>query len=225
MTGEISHADLELALSLERFARYLAWAGQDRARAIELYTLNTRISESLYIPLQALEIALRNRIHAVMSEAHHEGWVADAGFLLDATQPGQVAKAIQDIQADNKEPTPGRIVAGLTFGFWTAMFGIVYDDLWRHSLHRIAKRPDGKRLGRKDFTRPLTPIRKLRNRVAHHEPIISWSLRKHHDRMLELTEWLAPAACAWCRQLDRFDEVYPAEGIVLAHVQQDEAEG
>jgi hypothetical protein len=94
-----------------------------------------------------------------------------------------------------------------------------------HSLHRIAKRPDGKRLGRKDFTRPLTPIRKLRNRVAHHEPIISWSLRKHHDRMLELTEWLAPAACAWCRQLDRFDEVYPAEGIVLAHVQQDEAEG
>src|SRR5262249_41189467 len=66
MTGEISDADLELALSLERFARYLAWADQDRARAIELYTLNTRISESLYIPLQALEIALRNRIHAVM---------------------------------------------------------------------------------------------------------------------------------------------------------------
>jgi hypothetical protein len=93
MTGEISDADLERALSLERFARYVAWANQDRARAIELYTLNTRISESLYIPLQALEIALRNRIHAVMTEARHESWFSDDGFLLDAKQPEQLAKA------------------------------------------------------------------------------------------------------------------------------------
>lgn len=225
MANEISHADLELALSLERFARYLGWADQDRARAIELYTLNTRISESLYIPLQALEIALRNRIHAVMTEARRESWFSDDGFLLDAKQPEQLAKAIQDIKHRERELTPGRIVAELTFGFWTAMFGPVYEDLWRRTLHRIGQRPDGKHLSRKHFTKPLLPIRMLRNRVAHHEPIIYWSLRKHHDRMLELTEWLAPAAAAWCRRLDRFDEVYPAEGIVLALVQQDEAAG
>jgi hypothetical protein len=225
MANEISHADLELALSLERFARYLAWADQDRARAIELYTLNTRISESLYIPLQALEIALRNRIHAVMTQARHERWFSDERFLLDANQTEQLANAIRDIEHDGREPTPGRIVAELTFGFWTAMFGTVYEDLWRRTLHLIANRADGKRLGRKDFTKRLTPIRMLRNRVAHHEPIISWSLRKHHDRMLELTEWLAPAAAAWCRRLDRFDEVYPAGGIGLALVQQDEAAG
>jgi hypothetical protein len=76
------------------------------------------------------------------------------------------------------------------------MFGTVYDDLWRRTLYRIAQSPDGKRLSRKHFTRPLTPIRILRNRVAHHEPIIYWSLRKHHDRIVELTEWLAPAAAA-----------------------------
>jgi hypothetical protein len=65
---------LEQALSLERFARYLAWAAGDRSRAIALYTLNTRLSESLYIPIQMLEIALRNRIHAVMSAALHDHW-------------------------------------------------------------------------------------------------------------------------------------------------------
>jgi hypothetical protein len=80
----------------------------------------------------------------------------------------------------------------------------------------VGNRPDGKRLGRKDFARPLTPIRMLRNRIAHHEPIIDWKLRKHHDRMLELTQWLSPAAAAWCRQIDRFDEVYPAAHGQLA---------
>ena len=34
--------------------------------------------------------------------------------------------------------------------------------------------------------------------------------------MLRLTEWLSPAAAIWCREIDRFDEVYPAERIVLA---------
>ncbi len=93
MPDEISHAELEHALSLERFSRYLAWADGDRARAIELYTLNTRISESLYIPLQALEIALRNRIHAVMTKTRHVSWFSDNGFLLNVRQSEQLAKA------------------------------------------------------------------------------------------------------------------------------------
>lgn len=59
-----SRGGFEQALSLERFGRYLDWAAGDGMRAIELYTLNTRISESLYTPLQMLEVALRNRIHA-----------------------------------------------------------------------------------------------------------------------------------------------------------------
>ncbi|PZM50167.1 hypothetical protein DOL99_00240, partial [Salmonella enterica subsp. enterica serovar Derby] len=63
----VSYEALEMALSLERFGRYMDWAKDDRTRAIELYTLNTLISESLYTPLQMLEVALRNRIHVVMT--------------------------------------------------------------------------------------------------------------------------------------------------------------
>jgi hypothetical protein len=96
------------------------------------------------------------------------------------------------------------------------MFGRDYEPLWRSTLHEIASRPDGKSLTRKDFSGPLTPIRILRNRIAHHEPILSWNLRKHHDRMIELTGWLSPAAAAWCREHDRFDKVYPTERIKLA---------
>ena len=210
-----STVELEQALSLERFGRYLAWAEGDRERAIELYTLNTRISESLYTPLQMLEITLRNRIHAVMTEARHENWFHDVGFLLTGTQRMQLAKAIEDIEAARKDATPGRIVAALTFSFWTAMLSPAYENLWQQKLHNIATRRDGKGLTRKDFSRPLTPIRTLRNRIAHHEPILPWNLPKHYESILEMTEWLSPAAASWCRQHCRFHQVHPPTRILL----------
>jgi hypothetical protein len=64
--NDIDIQTLEKAISL-RFGRYSAWAAGDKQRAITLYTLNTQLSESLYTPLQMLEVALRNRIHAVLS--------------------------------------------------------------------------------------------------------------------------------------------------------------
>jgi hypothetical protein len=212
----VIYKDLEHALSLERFARYLDWAEGDRDRAIELYTLNTQLSESFYTPLQALEVALRNRNHSVMTEARHEGWFHDDDALLGEWQPDQLAKAIEDIQREGKDATPGRIVAALTFSFWTSMFGKDYENLWQTTLHRIASRPGGKGLKRKDFSGPLATIRSLRNRVAHHEPIITWDLPKHYDKIIELTGWLSPPAAEWCAANSRFQELYPAERIKLA---------
>ena len=218
MSIDPPHPALEDALSLDRFGRYLAWASDDRSRAIELYTLNTRISESLYTPLQTLEVTLRNRIHMVMTEMHHENWFSDDQCILGSRQPEQLKKAIQDIQEQKKDPMPSRIVAELTFSFWTAMLGNDYENLWQSGLNKIAKREDGKGLIRKQLSGPLAPIRTLRNRIAHHEPIIMWDLAKHHANILQLTEWLSPAASKWCRENSRFDQVYPAERIVLAPI-------
>ena len=72
---ELDIGAMEMVLSEERFARYLAWAAGARLRALDLYTLNAQLSESLYIPLHVLEVALRNRIHAVMSAARHDLWL------------------------------------------------------------------------------------------------------------------------------------------------------
>ena len=180
----ITAEGLEEAFSLERFGRYLTWAGGDRARALELYALNTRLSEALYTPLQMLEAALRNRIHGVMSTRRHPRWFEERGLLTAAIQQAQVAGAVADLVHERKEPTPSGVVAALTFSFWTAMLGAPYEDFWQTDLHRIARREDGIGLRRKDLARPLTQIRLLRNRVAHHEPILSWDLPRHHGAML-----------------------------------------
>ena len=208
---------LEHALSQERFARYVDWADGDRRRAIALYTLNSRLSECFYIPLQALEIALRNRLHTVISAAAGECWYDDPPYQRGSFQGEQLEAAKKDLRDRGRDLTPGRVVAALTFGYWTAFFGTVYEDQWRKVLHQVGKRADGKGLSRKHFARPLATIRELRNRVAHHEPIIGWDLPKHHSSILQLTAWLSPAAADWCRACSRFDEVYPAEGIRLVN--------
>ncbi len=207
--------EIERALSLERFNRYVEWAAGDRSRALELYTLNARLSEALYISLQMLEVALRNRIHIVMTAVRHEQWFMDDGLLAVNHQRQQLSQAIADIRDDGKPVTAGRIVAALTFSFWTSMVSPTYEQLWQTTLHRVARRENGKGLRRKDFSAPLKPIRTLRNRIAHHEPILQWNLPQHHANMLTLTGWLSPAAAAWVQATSRFDSVYPAERIVL----------
>jgi hypothetical protein len=209
------YAGLEDTLSLERFGTYLGWAGGDRNKAVALYTLNVQLSESLYTPLQMLEVALRNRIHQVMSKEAGEAWFDLPEYQANARQAEMLAKARQDLADGKKEASPGAMVAALTFGFWTAMLGKEYENLWQTTLKNIAKREDGKGLQRKAFAAPLGPIRTLRNRIAHHEPILYWNLRKHYDAILQMTGWLSPVAAEWCRTHSRFDALYPERGVAL----------
>jgi hypothetical protein len=95
------------------------------------------------------------------------------------------------------------------------MLGRDYEDLWQMSLHRIARREDGKGPTRKALSGPLGPIRTLRNRIARHEPIIMWNLPERYDSIMRVTGWLSPDSAQWCRTLSRFDDVHPAEGIWL----------
>lgn len=212
--------NFENALSLERFGRYLAWAGNDRDAALELYALNTRISEALYTPLQTLEVVLRNRTHSVLADDRRDTWFnASSGIVIGPYQHDQVIKAVAGLQKEGKPVTAGGVVSSLTFSFWTTMLNKDYEALWQQVLHKIAGVDAPRGLKRKSFSGPLTQIRLLRNRIAHHEPILNWDLLRHHDRMLEMIGWLSDPAAHWCRQHDRFPRVHPATRIVLdSHV-------
>jgi len=111
--------------------------------------------------------------------------------------------------------TAGAIVSALAFGFWTGLLSPDYENLWQQQLHKAAKDINGKGLTRKALITPLTPIRILRNRIAHNESILSWNLPRHHRLMLQITQWLAPAAYDWSQHHSRFISVYPIDGVVL----------
>ena len=135
----------------------------------------------------------------------------DERNLLGDQQSRQVREAIAQIERANRTPDPSRIVAALSLGFWTAMLGRVYETLWRTGLYRIAQCADGKNLGRKDLATPLMKIRELRNRIAHHEPVVYWDLHKANRELLQVTRWLSPPAAQWCAENSRFPRMCPLD--------------
>jgi hypothetical protein len=56
---------------------------------------------------------------------------------------------------------------------------MLHQNLWQTVLHKAARREDSKGVMRKELVGPVTLIRVIRNHMAHHEPIINWSLSKH----------------------------------------------
>lgn len=199
----------EDALSNERFGSYMDSAQGDREKALALYALNAQVSAALYIPLQVLEVALRNRFHHHLSEAYGESWYDRHGVITHAFQRYKIAEAQLELARERRPLEPGRVIAGLTFGFWTACLSGSYDErLWRKGGLAKAFTAGGEKPKRGKVNDLLNPIRKLRNRIAHHEPILYWNLPKHHANIMLLTRWLVPIAADWCEAHSTFEEVF-----------------
>ena len=186
------------AISEERFGTYLSLAGNDGELALQLYTRNAALGAAFHGPLQALEITLRNAVHDTMTQVYGNCWF-DSAPLRDPEQKA-VVKATQSLQRENKPQTPGRVIAAVNFGFWVALFAKKYDaTLWRTVLHQLfgSSRP------RADLHDLLDRLRTLRNRIAHHEPILQRHLRADHDGILWLLNGLSPDTATWVQHHSR----------------------
>jgi hypothetical protein len=147
-----------------------------------------------------------------MSETFSERWF-ESDIISIANQRKQIEKAKIELERDKpgRSTIPGNFVAAVSFCFWTATLSGAYEALWRSHLNSIAAKADGRGSARKDFSRPLGRIRTLRNRIAHHEPILGWNLPEHYDEIIGLTAALSPAVAEWCRETQSFIAVFPAD--------------
>lgn len=199
--------DLEASFSSARLSTYLRTAGGDREKAIHLYTWNTAISAAFYGPLQGLEVALRNAMHRQLAACYGGAWYDNPAAGLDARCIDRIANAKTEAARAGNEPGSSRIVAALSFGFWISLLGPGgrldpagrrgdYEmTLWRPALRGAF--PHRTPLTRKQAHLPLNCLRKLRNRIAHHEPIFARNLLEDHQRLLDVTGWISPRVRSW----------------------------
>src|SRR5262249_38153149 len=161
----------------------------------------TDLSEALYGVLQALEITLRNSMHRELTS--HYGvanWFDRVGFL--PAEANALGRAKQSLGRAGKPQTPGRIIAELSFGFWVGLTSRPYSqNIWIPCLHRAFP---SKRLAHRSAYARLEEIRRIRNRIAHHEPIMQPSLGGIYRRIVETLEWICPDTALWMRETTRF---------------------
>ncbi len=207
--GPINMEPLPLdSLSLDRFNRYLSWANNDKARAFKLYELNISLSERFYTALHVLEISLRNTIDSRMSEHFSIDWYGDEAIIKNSKQFQDMKQTCEQLAKRNPNYTKGDVMASLSFGFWTAFFGREYENLWRTCLVKIAKTRHGKNLSRKEFSHRLNFIRKFRNRIAHHEPILHLNPLAMHKETLMLIYYMSPSSHEWVGVHSTFEHVF-----------------
>lgn len=191
-----------------RFAPYLEEAGGEHNGAIALYIWNARISAAAFETLHHVEVILRNAVDAQFtpvdgSAAPRDTWLENPAVLNDASRQ-RVHETISRISREGKTPTRGRVVAGLSFGFWRALFDKKYAGLWVSHLHRAFPAGSGERAEVATLMSNLVPFR---NRLAHHETIVKRPISTHYEEMLILAGLIDPEARAWVDEISRVEDV------------------
>jgi hypothetical protein len=204
---------LEHCLSPDRLAAFGRDAPGHRVVTAR-YLWNIAVCESLYAPIHLLEVGLRNAIdRAMVSHTASPNWYDIASLTPWGHE--QVGKAKTGIARTKRPVTPGRVVAELHFGFWTSMFEHHFESAPAGFLPRGIKvtfphMPKSLH-NRKAIKADLDTIRKLRNRIFHHERIIHWNnLPEQHQSMLDFLSWMNPDLHELASLIDSFPAVYNA---------------
>jgi len=209
--NEIFFASLNVALAEERLSAY-GEDGVGEPVLIARYLWNMALCEALYSPLQIAEIALRNTVHRNLDpRVCKDSWyTAPENTKLTSWQQFKVKSAIEEIQKKQKSVTEGRIVAELNFGFWTAFFDNRHAStgLGAHLTKTGFPYLQAELRSLKTLNRRWREIRKLRNRVFHHERILHWAdLEQKHNRLIEAIGWINPELREMAEVLDRFSNI------------------
>jgi hypothetical protein len=210
-------AKLERTISRERLRRYLQAGHQDMANALWLYETNVELSEALYGIVQGVEVALRNACHHELAGGYGTGqWYLVApmsSYLQDKVQ-----SAIQ--KSGGPRAVPGQVMTELSLGFWVDLLASGSEKaFWIPHLHRAFPFAKGLHPLRPKVHQRFERLRWLRNRIAHHEPILTTrgSLYTGHGKFLTLDEvdeclrWICPDTARWLRARSRF---YAAEDLL-----------
>jgi hypothetical protein len=178
-------------------------AGQDREMALQLYDWNTRVCAAVLRDLAHLEVALRNAYDRTLSPATpnnvaHWSLAATSVFpplyrtkgargehrRVDVNRKSRelLEAAVRD--AGGETAAPGRVIANLTFGFWRYLSSRAHEkSLWVPYLHNAFPA----KTNRSDVDDRVGRLHDLRNRVAHHEPLLDTKLTARLEDLL----WLA----------------------------------
>lgn len=194
--------EIPKVLSKPRFDTYLATQCVNHRRAISLYEWNCLVSAAFLFPISICEISLRNAIEEVLRVVYGQDWPWSPTFEQSLPNPKRgYSPRIDLVERRARQTSSSKIVAELSFAFWESMLTSRHDGrLWRPHLTTAfpSLPPAGKvRDLRNMLHDQVTSVRRLRNRIAHHEPIFSRDLVADYHRIISLVRCRSPETADW----------------------------
>ncbi|OOR90853.1 hypothetical protein B0181_04485 [Moraxella caviae] len=188
-------------LSAARFSTY-AKAATDDNHALSLYQWNIEISKAIFGVLGCCEIALRNTISAALQAQYGSQWAWHTGFERSLPSPKHGYKPREAlIEARKNTNDINNVIAKLNFAFWQHMLTARHDDrIWSAQFYAVfcgINTPANLAKDRSDLFKNTEHLRRLRNRIAHHEPIFNQNLAHSHQVAINTLQACSPALADW----------------------------
>lgn len=192
------HGSIARLVSAPRLAVY----GADPAAALDGYVHNLDVTAALSRLIALGEVFLRNALDSAMTENVEVGedWLVAGSDLLCPQAVGRIEQAQRRAQAASGTSSHDEAVARLGLGFWVHLLAAEHTHgLWvpvlRHAFPHLKPRSR-----ERVFDRGLRMLR-LRNRVAHHEKVITRRPEVEAAGISELLGWIDPLVASWAAEV------------------------
>lgn len=174
-------SEFEHILSHKRLRRYLEAVDGDSRKAMTLYRYNLRLSQVMFTVISCFEVALRNAIDRQVVAVRGEEWLKDSvregGFFDDdrIEETRRIIKSAYRRLRRDGTYSHSKMIAEMEFGVWKYMFSSVqFRATGRCLLNVFPNKPRSSaemQYNHSYFFNELDAINRLRNRIAHHEPV------------------------------------------------------
>ena len=169
-------------------------------KLVHAYFSLQELSSHFFVPLQVLEISLRNAIHSNLT-LRYKRINGDSGKkwydIINLTDESRRLKnkAIKDLRERKKENfCENDIISKLSFGFWVRLMDKNFrngdknhpeyqHNFWQYEHQNIF--PNKGKLKMNNIHSEFTAINSLRNRLFHQEPIWKGNKSKSYSSAIE----------------------------------------
>lgn len=205
----MKYSEFESIISPERLRKYIVACGGNTTKAMTLYRYNLRLSQEMFVVVSCFEVALRNRIDAIMKAYWGDDWLRDLilpGGAFYCDKRTENTKKIIEKEYHNlvkhKDYSHTKLLSKVGFGVWKYMFSNIQYFLTGQVLLKVfPNKPKSSKVNRYDNSYvfgELDYITNFRNRIAHHEPICFGTtkcidtsyVKDRYLRIMTLFDWM-----------------------------------
>jgi hypothetical protein len=217
---QINFEDLNRIFSSARISSYRS-KNDDLESVIAKYNENIIICEAILPTLNYFEVCLRNNIDRVIKLNYSDNWMINHhnNFYMSEQDIQKIRILADKFQREKKQViTHDDLVAQMNFGFWCSFFHRRYDPiLWhqKNALKNMFPNLPKDRRKRSEIENNILNIKKVRNRIAHHETIFNKrdTVIYVYNICHELIGAMSTEALMMLKSIDRFSTILSIDNI------------
>lgn len=201
--------EFEKVMSSKRMRRYVNACGGDTRKGMKLYRMNLRLAEEMFTIVSLYEVALRNAIDNIMVASNGNDWIRDAiqpSGIIDDPNFHNTTRMMKNAYAElagSGKYSNSKMLSAMEFGVWKYMYsGPQYLATGRQLLKVFPNKPKSNpaiQYNNQYIFNELDAINRMRNRIAHHEPVCflqnsdqisTTHLLSVYDKVMTLFDWM-----------------------------------